>query len=45
MFQLKKGCNCYYHYYTNDYDIKKVVDYRSLLFDFNPYFVLYAKIN
>ena len=45
ILQLKKGCNYYYDDYTDDYLIKKVDDYKSLLFDINPYIALYVKNN
>ena len=45
ILQLEKDCNYYYDDHTDDNLIKKVDDYKSLLFHINPYIALYVKIN
>ena len=45
ILQLKKGFNYYYDDFTDDYLIKAVNDYKSLLYEVNPYIALYVKIN
>ena len=43
--QLKKGFNYYYDDFTHDHLINEVDDYKSLLYEVNPYIALYVKIN
>ena len=45
ILQLKKGFNYYYDDFTHDHLINEVDDYKSLLYEVNPYIALYVKIN